>query len=234
MKMRFMKLACAALFFIVVVEVGALAHSSPLGTTTVPHVQAQAESEATIETAALGDAVMMANTMVAATPERLPEPTKNILVQGKPYLYNLVIPTIGVNVGVHAMGLTAEGKMAVPDNYTEVGWYRFGYRPGEKGSAVMGAHVDNGGKINGVFKHLKNVSVGDKMYVGDGDGNVYVYKVTERKVYDYKTAVTNDVFLRKDAKRLNLITCYGTWLPKENTYNQRLVVFAELIAPLSP
>jgi LPXTG-site transpeptidase (sortase) family protein len=142
----------------------------------------------------------------------------------------LLIPSISINASIVAMGLTKDGKMDVPNNFTEIGWYKLGAKPGEKGSAVMGAHVDNGGNISGVFKNLKNVKVGDEIKVLNSDGNYLVYKVTDRKIYDYRTTDTQEIFAKNDTSRLNLITCYGTFLPKENTYNQRLVVFAELVS----
>jgi LPXTG-site transpeptidase (sortase) family protein len=142
----------------------------------------------------------------------------------------LIIPDLKINASVRAMGLD-EGRMAVPNNYTEVGWYKLGSKPGEQGSAVMGAHVDNGGKINGVFKNLKKLAVGDDIYVTDANNNALHFKVTARKIFPYQTKITDEVFMRNDKPRLNLITCYGTWLPKQNTYNQRLVVFAELVTP---
>ena len=71
----------------------------------------------------------------------------------------LNIPSINVKAPVKEMGLTTDNKMAVPDNYREVGLYAHGTapKPGDIGNAVMGAHVDNGTKrptINGVFKNL--------------------------------------------------------------------------------
>ena len=142
----------------------------------------------------------------------------------------LVIPVIGVNAKVLGMGLTDDGKMAVPDNFTEVGWYKLGSAPGEAGTTVMGAHVDNGGRVAGVFKNLKNLKVGNVVYVSDAAGSVLQYKVTSRKIYDRKLTDTTAVFASSGASRLNLITCYGTWLPWENTYASRLVVSAELVS----
>ncbi|MBA3550913.1 class F sortase [Patescibacteria group bacterium] len=143
----------------------------------------------------------------------------------------LIIPAIRVNAPVVAMGVTPEGRMAVPDNYTHIGWYGLGTRPGTIGSAVMGAHVDNGGRISGVFKKLQYLKKGNIIQSIDTHGATSTFKITSIKVYNYRTPVTNDVFLSNDKARLNLITCYGTWLPKENTYNKRLIVFAELVTP---
>lgn len=140
----------------------------------------------------------------------------------------LIIPAIKVSAPVKAMGLDGK-KMAVPDNYTEVGWYKYGTEPGEKGSAVMGAHVDDGGRTAGVFKKLKKLDIGDDVYTVDSDGNKLHFKVTAKKVLPYRTKITDDVFLKNDTARLNLITCYGTFLPKENTYDRRLIIFTELV-----
>ncbi|MDQ3014518.1 MAG: class F sortase [bacterium] len=140
----------------------------------------------------------------------------------------LIIPAIKVAAPVKAMGLDGT-KMAVPDNFTEVGWYKYGTSPGEKGSAVMGAHVDDGGRTAGVFKNLKNLKVGDDIYAVDSDGKAAHFRVTAKKVLPYRTKITDDVFMKKDTARLNLITCHGTFLPKENTYNQRLIIFTELV-----
>jgi LPXTG-site transpeptidase (sortase) family protein len=140
----------------------------------------------------------------------------------------IIIPAINVAAPVWAMGLD-EGRMAVPNNFTHVGWYKLGAQPGEKGSAVMGAHVDNGGTIKGVFKNLKRLQVGDDIYVTDANNHALHFKITERKIYPYRTQITDYVFQRNDTARLNLITCYGNFLKKENTYDKRLVIFAELV-----
>jgi LPXTG-site transpeptidase (sortase) family protein len=219
-KMIWIKLAFAALFFTLIAESHYLYNKKE-----APAVVSQAQATSTpLVTSLLADAIAIKN---AEASTEVIQP-RFINVKGKLYPYQIVIPKIKVNAGVVPMGVTSEGRMAVPDNYTEVGWYNLGTRPGEAGSAVMGAHVDNGGNTNGVFKNLKNLQIGDPVYIGDGNGNVYHYVITERKIYPYRTQNASEVFLRNDTERLNLITCFGTWLPYENTYNQRLVVSAEL------
>jgi LPXTG-site transpeptidase (sortase) family protein len=146
------------------------------------------------------------------------------------YPYTLSIPSINVNAGIRAMGLESDGKMAVPNNYTEVGWYSLGTKPGRTGNAVLGAHVDNGAAIGGVFKNLKKLTIGDDIYVKDEQGKTLHYRVVERKVYDYRHRDTSEVFGATNKAMLNLITCHGNWLSSENTYDQRLIVFAELVA----
>ena len=67
------------------------------------------------------------------------------------------------------------------------------------------------------------------VYIKNNTNGYFVFRVIDRKIYPYQTKVTEAVFAKEDKARLNLITCYGTWLPKKNTYNQRLVVFTELV-----
>ena len=144
-------------------------------------------------------------------------------------LYTLQIPTINVIAPIVAVGKTSEGKMAVPNNYTQVGLLQSASRPGEKGSAVLAAHVDNGGKIPGVFKNLKKLKIGDNVFTIDRQGVVLHFKVVGLRVYDRASTDTSLIFDRSDASHLNLITCFGNYLSKEKTYDQRLVVFTERV-----
>lgn len=171
----------------------------------------------------------------AVKPPKKPAPAKPALPKAAPkraldskYDYQLSMPTIGVSAPVLGLGKTPDGsKMAVPDNFSEVSWYNLGPRPGEIGNSVLGAHVDNGGSIPGVFKNLKNLKIGDAITMTDQSGKVLKFTVRERKIYDYKTEDTGEVFGSNGKPRIVLITCFGNFLPAENTYDKRLVIFAE-------
>ncbi len=140
----------------------------------------------------------------------------------------LLIPTLNIDSEIQRVGRTAKGNMGVPNNYTDVGWYREGPAPGDLGSAVMDGHVDNGLSLPGVFKQLNTIKTGDEIIVVAEDGSSNTFIVTELQLYPYKEAPVNLIFNRMDKKRLNLITCEGTWVAGEKTYEKRLVVFAEL------
>lgn len=164
-----------------------------------------------------------------------PAPVKPALPKAEPrqtlaskYDYRLSIPAIGVSAPVLGLGKTPDGtKMDVPDNFSEVSWYNLGPRPGEIGNSVLGAHVDNGGSIPGVFKRLKDLKIGDKITMTDQNGKILTFTVSKRKIYDKDAKDTSEVFGSRELPRLVLITCHGAFLPAENTYNQRLVIFAE-------
>jgi sortase A len=135
----------------------------------------------------------------------------------------LEIPSIGLAKPVKPVGLTSDGAMDVLNDPGAVGWYKPGTKPGEVGSAVMDAHVYQ------AFKNLKNVEIGDEIFVEKGDGATLRFKVVETKVYPYTaTEPLQKIFNRKDKARLNLITCYGDLTADRSTYTHRLVVYAEL------
>ncbi len=140
----------------------------------------------------------------------------------------LQIPSVNINAGVQYLGINAAGNMQAPDNFVDVGWYKYGTVPGYLGSAVIDGHVDNGLGLAGVFKHLGDIKVGDDVYVITQGGSKLHFVVTSIEVYPYTDAPADLIFGQSDAARLNLITCDGTWVAGEDTYNERLVVFTEL------
>jgi sortase (surface protein transpeptidase) len=139
----------------------------------------------------------------------------------------LIIPAIEIDARVKAVGLTAEGNMATPGNFTDVGWYKYGTVPGERGSAVIDGHVDNGLGMNGVFKPLTELQVGDDMYVLTDSGARLHFVISELATYDYHSVPSELVFNDMSGTRVKLITCSGSWLSSAKTYDKRLVVTAD-------
>jgi LPXTG-site transpeptidase (sortase) family protein len=142
----------------------------------------------------------------------------------------LSIPSLDIDAKVQQVGLTTAGNMGIPNNFTDVAWYKYGPRPGQLGSAVIDGHVDNGLSLAGVFKHLEDIKVGDDVYVQEKDGSKLHFVVTDIESYPYKNAPVEQIFTRTDKARLNLITCVGDWIPAGKTYDHRLVVYTELSA----
>lgn len=141
----------------------------------------------------------------------------------------LQIPSLHIDASVQHVGINTKGNMANPNNFTDVGWYKYGPPPGYRGSAVFAGHVDNGLKLRGIFKELSNIQVGDDIYVLTKGGKSVHFVVDEVKSYPYKDAPAETIFAQKDTGRLNLITCNGAWVPGEKTYDERLVVFSKLV-----
>ena len=139
------------------------------------------------------------------------------------------IPSIKAKSPIVDVGVTDKGNLDVPNNFVQVGWYKYGSLPGAQGSSVLDAHVDNGGKVPGPFKNLRNAKVGDDIFVTLDNGNKVHYVITSLAVYDYKKFPSNLVFQNTNDSLLKLITCHGIFLSKEKTYSKRLVVTAKLV-----
>lgn len=140
----------------------------------------------------------------------------------------LRIPALRIDARVQQVGRTAAGLMANPNNFYDVGWYIGGARPGQEGSAVIAGHVDNALGLDGIFKHLNDLVVGDDVYV-DTTGETLHFRVTRTMIYSYDNVPVNELFTKTDGVYLNLVTCSGTWLFKQRTYDHRLVVYTQLV-----
>ena len=144
------------------------------------------------------------------------------------YPARLIIPSLQIDAQVQYVGINTQGNMGIPNNFTDVGWYKYGTVPGHLGSAVMAGHVDNGLGMAGVFKHLDGVLAGDDIYVVAKNGTKIHFVVTDAKSYSYLGAPTEMIFQKSDGIYLNLVTCSGRWMNKEKTYDRRIVVSARL------
>jgi sortase (surface protein transpeptidase) len=142
---------------------------------------------------------------------------------------SISIPSINLKREIIDVGITTAGNLDVPPNYTQVGWYKYGTLPGQIGSAVLDGHVDNGSTIPGPFKKLREVEVGDEIYVTAADGTTQKFVVTQSQVYPTTQFPGNQVFHDKSGALLKIVTCHGTFVPSLDTYDQRLIVTAKLV-----
>ena len=123
----------------------------------------------------------------------------------------LIIPKIGVNAPVEKVGLTSGRDMASPSGPDTVGWYKFGPRPGNKGSAVIDGHSGYADDREAAFDDLPKLKVGDKLVVKDAAGKRLVFVVRRTKLYA-RNASAAGVFTSTTSRRLNLITCTGSFV----------------------
>lgn len=156
-------------------------------------------------------------------PSPSPSPTPSPL----PVPQKLVIPKIHVDAAVEAVGEDDAGRMAVPVVSDNVGWYKFGSRLGEVGSVVLAGHLDDPVGPS-VFYRLDELSVGDEIQVQADTAQTFTYRVVDKQKYPDATFPLTEVFAKTDARRLNLITCDGSFDRAAKNYSHRLVVYAEL------
>jgi sortase A len=137
------------------------------------------------------------------------------------------IPSIALDAKIENVALTKTGAMATPKDPVNAGWYQYGARPGEPGSAVIAGHVDWWNGATATFQDLHKVKVGDTITTQDDKGVSTTFVVKNIHKYNPKADATG-IFISKDGKsHLNLITCAGAWDKKAKQYTERLVVFAE-------
>ena len=143
----------------------------------------------------------------------------------------LVIPKISLRAHVQQVGLTSKGNMASPNNFFDVGWYKSGPPIGEKGTAVVDGHLDDGLGLPAVFWRLSEVNYGDEIDVITKDGHNLRFVVSGLNTYDYNDkSAAIQIFSQADEPTLRLITCDGSWVKDDKTYNKRLVVTANLMS----
>ena len=137
----------------------------------------------------------------------------------------LVIPAIHVDAPVEHVGTTPDGAMDAPHEWNDVAWFDQGYRPGERGSAVIAGHLDST-TDRAVFWDLRLLKPGDQVLVKDANGSRLTFQVTGSEIYPYNQAPLQKIFGPASAPMLNLVTCNGVFDRGAKNYDKRLVVYA--------
>jgi sortase (surface protein transpeptidase) len=140
----------------------------------------------------------------------------------------LNIPKLGVTANVEAVALDIKNNMDVPQKVEDVGWYKLGVKPGEKGNAVIDGHYDDITGAPVVFYNLASLQVGDSIETVDNNGKKLTFIVQKKANYAYNQFPLLEVFGQSNGKNLNLITCSGTWDKNNKTYADRLVIYSTL------
>jgi hypothetical protein len=141
----------------------------------------------------------------------------------------LRIPAIDVDArGVIDLGLKPDRTMEVPADGTTVGWYTESPTPGERGPAVLAAHVDWNHE-KGAFYDLHRLQAGDEITVDRADGSSPVFQVQRVEQYPKDQFPTRTVYGDVQRAELRLITCGGELDRAARSYRDNIVVYAALI-----
>lgn len=138
----------------------------------------------------------------------------------------LRIESVDMEVPIVALGVDADGLMAIPEDVDEAGWYRYGPTPGAAGNAVIAGHVDSRSQGLGAFHRLNDVAVGDIVTVTASDGTTTDFEVTGREEIPKDALVTDDLFRRDGPAQLVLVTCGGDFDADVRSYRSNVVVVA--------
>ncbi len=179
----------------------------------VPPTTAEASSPLAGQVSELGSALYdrTEHAPRAATPQRLS--IESLSVRG---------------AAIVDVGVKDNGEMEIP-RASEVGWYRFGAAPGDAGTTVLAAHIAYNG-VDGVFRHLADLTTGDAVSVELSDGQVRRYQVTSVDEYD-KQALPPEVWATDGPERLVLITCGGRFNQSLRSYESNIVAWATPVSP---
>lgn len=142
----------------------------------------------------------------------------------------LYINKLNVAARVKPMGLNSDTSIQTPTNIFDAGWYEGGAKPGEVGAVFIDGHA-SGPTRQGLFAYLDTLVKGDTLEIEKGNGSRIAYRVLQTETTNLK-----DVDMKKmlspygnTVRGLNLMTCTGTWIESEKTYDKRVVVYTEQI-----
>ena len=145
---------------------------------------------------------------------------------------HLDIPAIGVSTPLIALGLNADGTIAVPPLRRDApaGWYRYLATPGEVGPAVILGHVDTARDGPAVFYRLHELRPGDTVTVHRIDGSTAVFTVDQVTEYRKAAFPAQAVYGSVAHPALRLVTCGGSFDRTHEQYQANVVVYATLTA----
>lgn len=132
----------------------------------------------------------------------------------------IVIPAIGVDSSVVSVGIS-RGEWPVPKFI--VGHLKESVLPGEVGNSVFAGHLTSL-TLGNVFERLKDLRPGDELTFTGKAGSMQ-FRVTESKAV--KNTDTSALASKPGQALVTLITCEGRWVPAENDYDLRRIVYAE-------
>jgi sortase family protein len=139
----------------------------------------------------------------------------------------LELPSLDVDSAVEPVGVDGQGDLEIPEDVADVGWYRFGPRPGDRtGSTVLSGHVDSAEQGKGAFFRLRDLSPGDPVVIRGSDGRTWRYRVVSREEWPKSEVPLDRIFARSGAARLTLVTCGGGFREDIRSYTDNIAVTA--------
>jgi LPXTG-site transpeptidase (sortase) family protein len=162
------------------------------------------------------------NLSIVASPTPIPTPT---YIPSAPL--SVSIPKINLSAVIEPVGLDKDGKMDVPTKDEDVAWYSLGYKPGEKGSAVLAGHLDTQSGAPAVFWNLDKLENGDEIFVTDEKNKTIKFVVYNKQKFIYNQVPLDEIFASQGEATLNLITCGGSFNQAARNYTHRTIVFTK-------
>jgi Sortase domain len=137
----------------------------------------------------------------------------------------VVIPVLGVEAEVEAVGEDPDGAMSVPTDPDDVAWYDLGPGMGVPGNVVFAGHINWNGRTR-AFGLLDRLDPGDVIQVIDAQGRGFEYAVESSHWVRAEGAPIDEIFAQPAEPVITLITCGGEFVPSRREYLDRLIVRA--------
>ena len=143
----------------------------------------------------------------------------------------LYINKLHIAARIMPMGVNNDGSIQAPGNIYDAGWYNGSVKPGDIGAMFIDGHA-SGPTREGLFAYLDTLAAGDEIQVEKGDGSRLTYRVVTTETVPLDSLDMKKALLPPNGtlRGLNLMTCTGEWIEGQETYNQRVIVYAEQIS----
>jgi LPXTG-site transpeptidase (sortase) family protein len=165
-------------------------------------------------------------TQQRATTTRIGELVPDSKVINAPAPISLEIPALDIRPEVIPVGVDADRQVVIPEDISQVGWYRFGVTPGTGvGSSVIVGHRDGRNYGVGAFYDLGLMRVGDPISVTNEAGGRVTYQVTGVESIKKSKLPLRELFRETGEETLTLISCIGYYEPGVG-YEANIIVSA--------
>ncbi|MGX1951845.1 class F sortase [Streptomyces anulatus] len=108
------------------------------------------------------------------------------------------------------MRVQQDGRLGVPDEPGNTGWWSDGPRPGGPGATVVVGHVDSA-TGPGAFHGPSTLDPGDEVTMVQDDRSAITFTVRALRQYGKDAFPDSQVYATSGPPALHLITCWGTY-----------------------
>jgi sortase (surface protein transpeptidase) len=137
------------------------------------------------------------------------------------------IEKIGVDAAIIDLGLNPDRTLQVPEDIRLTGWWTGRSVPGEPGPSIVVGHVDSAAQGPGVFWRLRELEIGDVIFIERADGSIAEFRVTETELVLKTEFPTDKVYGSVEGSKLRVITCGGAFDRSARSYLGNLIVYAD-------
>jgi sortase (surface protein transpeptidase) len=135
------------------------------------------------------------------------------------------VPAVDISAPVIPLHRKPTGKLEVPRDFSEAGWRLGGPEPGERGAAMMTAHVDSRSGP-AAFYTLAKVKAGADIKVKRKDGTTVTFVAGRSERVPKDSFPTKRVYGKTRLPTLRLVTCGGPFNDSTGHYRDNIVVYA--------